>query len=282
MTTRDLPHIRKAIYSQPWAITEGWLESICEIFESNCAGGPVNFKADLHNGLNPEEPEYQVVNGIAILPIMGPIFPRANLMTQLSGATSLDVLGRRIDDAAENPLVETILFLIDSPGGSVMGLSEMATKIYDLRDSGIGTIAFAEGTAASAAYMLGSQAEIFLATEGSVVGSIGTIARIDSADRAMKNQGIDSIVLRSGELKAAGNGPLTPNQENSLRKVLNTYFEMFKAAVIRGRPSISIDEVATGEVWIGQQAVSMGLVDEISTLQNALDAYGNSQPSTVA
>jgi capsid assembly protease len=278
---RELPNIRKFIYGQPWAITEGWLDSICEIFESNVSGAAQpDFKPGSIEIVDEQGRDYQVVDGVAILPIMGPIFPRANILTQMSGATSLDVLGRRLDEALADEEVSTILFQIDSPGGSVMGLSEMASKIYEARaDKTI--LALAEGTAASAAYMLGSQAEAFFATEGSVVGSIGTIARIDSPDRAMKNAGIDSIVFRSSELKAAGNGPMTPRQEDSMRKVLSTYFEMFKDAVVRGRPGIDIESVATGEVWIGRQAVDIGLADDVKTMSQVMSYYSDSNLVTV-
>ena len=273
MTNRELPNIRRAIYGQPWAITEGWLEAICDIFEKNCNGkiDAAAFQKDPEAG---DPLEFETVAGIAILPVMGPIFPRANLMTQMSGATSLDVLSAKIDRAMDDFRVESLLFQIDSPGGSVSGLSELATKIFGLRDRK-GTMALAEGTAASAAYFLGSQAEAFFATEGAAVGSIGTVARIENADRALRNAGVDTVVLRSSELKAAGVGPLTPRQEDSLRAVLNSYNELFTSAVERGRPGIDIEAVSTGEVWIGQQAVDRGLVDEIATLPELIQRFGS-------
>jgi len=270
-----LSHVRKAIYGVPWAITEHWLEAICEIYENHAEGKPVTFEKPkaamgMEPGTEPSEP-YQVVNGVAVLPLMGPIFPRANMMTELSGATSLQDWGAKFDQAMEDPNVMTLLMHVDSPGGSVVGLSEMAIHIFEARTTGDKMIAsLIEGMGCSAAYMLASQAELCVCTEGSMVGSIGTLMKVTSMDRAEKNVGIDTTVLRSSELKAAGSGPLTPRQQDSLMKTLGAYFEQFKSAVHRGRPAIDMVTAATGEVWIGAEAERMGLVDDVTTLPKLL------------
>ena len=276
MMNKELPHLRKAIYGQPWAITDTWLDAICDIFEANVSGAnPKAFEAAAHDLFDDEGRDYQVVDGVAIIPVMGPIFPRANILTKMSGATSLDVFTRRLDDAINDDGAMAVMIHIDSPGGSVMGLAEAATKVFNAR-GGKPIVSLAEGTAASAAYMIGSQADYFYATEGSVIGSIGTIARIDSQDRAMKNAGVDSVIFRSSELKAAGNGPMTPRQEDSMRKMLQTFFAMFKDAVLRGREGIDIEAVATGEVWIGSEAVDLNLIDGIMTFDDVIREWSGS------
>jgi len=283
--SEKLSRVRAAVYGMPWAIKENWLELMCEILEKHASGEKPEFDAaalktrqKLRGNLKqigfdpkPDDAPYQLVNGVAILELMGPIFPRANLMTEVSGATSLEDYGANFDAAMEDPEVETILQYIDSPGGSVIGLAEMASKIHAARMAGDKLIcSLIEGMGCSAAYMLGSQGEICNATEGSMVGSIGTIIKMQSADRMEKNFGIDTTVLRSSELKAPGVGPMSPRQEDSMRKILQSYFDQFKSAVVRGRPGVNIDQVATGEVWIGKDSKAVGLVDEITTLPEML------------
>ena len=67
-----------------------------------------------------------VDDGIAVVPIFGPIFPRANMMTEMSGATSADMLKRDISLSLANPSVHAIMMLVDSPGGAVSGVSAVA------------------------------------------------------------------------------------------------------------------------------------------------------------
>lgn len=286
--SEKLSHVRAAVYGMPWAITESMLELMCDIVERHLAGEKpefdkskiksirtLNAQGQVTHEVDMEQP-YEIVNGVAILRLMGPIFPRANMMTELSGATSLEQYGDAFDEAMEDPEVESILQYIDSPGGSVLGLAEMATKIYEARAGGDKLIcSLIEGQGCSAAYWLASQTEVTAATEGSSVGSIGVISKIKSYDRAEKNEGVDSVILRSSELKAPGVGPISPRQEDALRKSLRSYFDQFKSAVSRGRPGVNIEQVATGEVWVGKESEAAGLVDEITTLPKMLSALAS-------
>lgn len=274
---KKLPHVRNAIYGQPWAITPDWLNSICEIFERHVAGDGKEISAAYGMGqMEEEEEKYQVINGVAVLPLCGPLFPKANIFTKLSNATSYQGFGQIFNEAIERNDVSAIVIHADSPGGSCLGLGELATEIFEARKSSDKPIiALADGLCASAAYMICSQCDAMFCTEGSMVGSIGTIARFDNYDRAERNEGNDSFVLRSSELKAPGSGgPITPNQMQSLQKIVAAYFEQFKDAVTRGRPGINIDSVSTGEVWIGADAVGMGLCDGVLTMDEVSANYG--------
>lgn len=272
-----LSRVRAAIYGQPWAITPEWLDAICEIFERHVNAEKMEFdfesKSQIAGGsagrLDPGE--YQIENGVAIIPLMGPIFPRANMMTRMSGATSIEEFSQKFSDALENPDVQSVLLQIDSPGGSVLGVNEAASKVFSARGQNKPIVALADGMAASAAYLVGSQAHQFYATEGAIVGSIGVVMRIDSDERQKLNEGIDPIIIKTGKLKAIGSGPVTDEQKASLQSMVDDYFGRFQAAVSRARPLAKMSEVATGETWIGEKAVSNGLADDISTMQDVMD-----------
>lgn len=275
---RKLARVQGAISGQPWAITPEWLETICGIVSRHVNGDQISFEMpDVdEEEMHKEHEPYEIRNGVAIIPVCGPLFPHANMMTQLSGATSYDSIREAMRAAMLDEKVECLMFDIDSPGGSCLGLAELASEIYHSQQNEKSIFALANGQCCSAAYMLASQCDGVFCTEGSMVGSIGTILRIDSTDRAEKNQGVDSTIIRSGELKAAGEGPMTPSQEDSLRRMVGSYFEQFKSAVVRGRgSSVDIDTVSTGEVWIGSNAVENGLCDGVSTMDDLIEQYGS-------
>jgi len=177
-------------------------------------------------------------------------------------------------DAAIGHDVQTIVLDIDSPGGQAMGGPELADRIYDIREnSDINIVAVANGMMASAAYLIGSQASIIYASQSSMVGAIGTVMRVDDLTRAEKNMGIDPKVISSHELKGIGKGPITPNQEQALKDMINQHFQLFKDAVSRGRPSLDVETVANGLVHVGAEAVRVGLADEVRNLESVIDLY---------
>jgi capsid assembly protease len=272
-----LSRVRAAIYGQPWAITPEWLEAICEIFERHVASDKLEFEFESKsqiaggNAARLDSGEYQIENGVAIIPLMGPIFPRANMMTRMSGASSIQDFSSMFADAINNPDVNAVLLQIDSPGGSVLGVNEAASQVFAARNQGKPIVALAEGMAASAAYLVGSQADEFYATEGAIVGSIGVVMRIDSDERQKLNEGIDPVIIKTGKFKAVGNGPVTDEQKAHLQETVNDYFSKFQMAVSRARPMANMDEVSTGEVWVGAKAQGKGLIDGISTMQEQMN-----------
>lgn len=267
---RDLRRIKEAIMSEPWAIIPEKLDAILAVIES-ASEGEINAAAA---AMKNEKKKIQCVNGIPIVPVVGVIAKRMDLFHAISGGTSVDSVSSMFDEAVAMDAPAVILS-IDSPGGSVAGIPELATKIHETAAFGPKPIlAYADGMAASAAYWLGSQCNAFYASEAAVVGSIGVIATYYDNTRQLKNAGIDPVTIRSSELKAPGNGPMTPRQEESIKATLNKYFGMFKDAVVRGRSGIDIESAATGETWIGSDAIAKGLVDSISTLERVAALYG--------
>ncbi|MBN8887580.1 MAG: S49 family peptidase [Rudaea sp.] len=112
-------------------------------------------------------------NGIAVVPIAGPIMRYSNIFTEISGATSTQVLATDIRTALDDPTVTGIVLNIDSPGGDARGINEMSDVIHSAR----GTkpiVAYAGGTMASTAYWIGSAADTVVADDTALLGSIGS------------------------------------------------------------------------------------------------------------
>lgn len=277
---RNLAHIRAAIYGQPWAITEAWLDQMCAIVETHFAGNAVDFKAVSDGGGDAEDPGFDLVNDVAIIPVSGPIFPKANLMTALSGATALSELSDTLNTALSiRP--SAVIMNFDSPGGSVMGLADFCSNLHQLTlSSRCPIIGLVNPLCGSAAYQIASQCDALYSTEGGISGSIGIIAKMDNRTRAELNSGNDPVVLRTHELKGIGYGATTPNQHADLQRGMMQHMAQFQQSVVRGRPGIDIASVSTGQTWIGKSANSdpsaqdMGLIDGVTTLEKLIQQFG--------
>ena len=147
--------IRQAVYGEPWLIMPDKLEVIADIAERfpSLSEAEAQEQAAAAGGMRNPRKTMSVEDGIAVVNVNGPMMRYANLFTQVSGATSIEVLRGEIQAALNNPDVRGILLNIDSPGGQVSGLAELADTIYAGR-SKKPIVAYASSLAASAAYWL--------------------------------------------------------------------------------------------------------------------------------
>jgi ClpP class serine protease len=306
-THSQLPNIRSALYGTPWAIKSDWLDTICAIYEAHVAGNaPRDFvakpKANRHcpecktGILKLEAPKdavsmfagqmtcpncgtvcneedltpYDIIDGVAILPLTGPLFPKANLLTQISGATSYDEFGSMFTEASEDSEVSSLLITADSPGGSCLGLAEVCNTVFNARENGSKPImSLISPMACSAAYAIVSQCDRVLISESAMAGSIGTLIKYNNWDRAERNEGNDAVMLTSSDIKSFGT-PQSLAQYQSLIDTLMTYFGQFKEIVARGRPEVDIEAVSSAKVWGGKEAVNAGLCDAVSTFDEVM------------
>jgi capsid assembly protease len=114
---------------------------------------------------------------VAVVPIIGPVFRYSNLMTQISGATSLQLLARDFQTAADSSEISAIVLSIDSPGGQASGIAELAGVIRAARSRKPIT-AYVGDLAASAAYWLATAAEEIVLSPTGIVGSIGAVIQV--------------------------------------------------------------------------------------------------------
>lgn len=308
MSATNLSRVRSAIQSTPWAITPEWLETICSIVDAHVAGenpqpfvskvkrgrrcpsckdgvlkaimvqgafGPVasgNYNCQNCGCQCNEEllPPYEIIDGVAILELTGPLFPKANLLTMLSGATSYEEFSQDFSQAMNDGDVNAILIESDSPGGSCLRLAETCSRVFAARELSTKPIfGLVDPQACSAAYAIISQCDRVYITESGLAGSIGTILRYSNWDRAERNEGNDPVMITSSDVKAFGQ-PTSLPQYQSLIEMLTAYFEQFKEVVQRGRPKIDINAVAGAKVWIGRDAVKVGIADGVSTMEQVI------------
>lgn len=271
---RSLTHVRNALYAQPWAIMPEWLDTLCGIVAAHEEGKQTDWLAAQKMPMEKKKSKMQMMGKTAVVPIVGPIFPKSNLFTEISGATSCQEITDMIQEAIDAQ-PDAILLQVDSPGGAVSGITETADAIFQARETSVPVLSAIEGVGASAAYWLASQADEVIVSRGSVVGSISIISRMATDERMMRNAGVDSLTLSSGAMKnaemafvARGGGSVTDMQNMVDR--MKEYHAMFVEAISRGRPSLNTSTVDSGATWIGQRAVTVGLADRVGTLQSVL------------
>jgi signal peptide peptidase SppA len=162
---------------------------------------------------------------VALLPLYGVIAPKANVMTEISGGTSVDTFAADFRSVMQDPDVKAVVIDIDSPGGSVAMVSEMAGEIRVARGRKP-IIAVANSMAASAAYWIGSQADEFVATKSSLVGSVGVYGVHEDISGMQEQMGIKSTVVSAGKHKADGLpfGPLSDDAKAHWQSLVGAAF----------------------------------------------------------
>jgi signal peptide peptidase SppA len=221
------------------------------------------------------EKDLDIRAGVAHIEIAGPMMKQVPSIFNWLGikATSTEVVRAELEAAILSDRVESIVLDIDSPGGTVDGTAALAADVYAAR--GMKPItARVDDMMASAALWVGSQADMVGAGESAAVGSLGVYAVVDDKSRQFENKGIKTHVVSSGELKGAfvDGSHVTEAQIEDLQRNIDTYTSLFVEAVARGR-GMSIEEtreLATGQMWIGSEAMDRGLVDTVDVVPDAV------------
>ncbi len=170
MPHNDCDKVMAAIFAEPWAITPEALDQVIAI-ASRAYSDPALALARSEERV--ERLEASQRKATAIIPVHGTIFPRATLFTRTSGATNTADLNWMLDWALAEDEVEAIVLDIDSPGGQVTGIHELAGRIRSAA-AVKPVVAYVSGMAASAAYWLASAASCIVADPTTKMGSIGT------------------------------------------------------------------------------------------------------------
>jgi len=226
----------------------------------------------------------RAAGAIAILPLYGVLQQRPSLLAALFGATSLEVWSTLFKRLVADDSIKAIILDIDSPGGSVSGVQELADEIYQARERKP-IIAVANTLAASAAYWLASSASEIVASPSAEVGSIGVFALHVELSKALEIMGIKPTLISAGKYKTEGNPyePLTAVAEGAIQERVDDYYNTFVASVARGR-EVSISEVrggfGEGRVLGVKEAKKLGMIDRVATLAQTVQRHGGAVEGT--
>lgn len=218
----------------------------------------------------------QIVNrvgDIAVIHIDGPLANRNSWEAIWYGEDTYQAIGEAFDAAVADADVNGIVLEIDSPGGIVNGVSDLAAKIYNARGSkAYGVVAHTSGEMCSAAYWIGSSCEKVYASDNASLGSIGVLC-------VFKKTKEDSVtVLRSSLSPHKAPSPDTAEGRSQIEKELDDLATVFIGTVAKNRGEsfeTVLSEYGQGAVFVGNKAVKAGLADEVLSLNEVIDKMKN-------
>ena len=218
-------------------------------------------------------PTFAVQEGVGIVSIKGPLISGAAGWMRMFGVTGYSDIQDGIMGALNDKSAKAILLDIASGGGAVEGADETSSFIREASKLKP-IVTLATGSMASAAYWLGSAANRRLASRTSIVGSIGvTMTHYDRSEQ-LKKEGIKATVFRSGKWKAVGNPneALTEAGQAQIQAIIDDLNQIFedRVAANLGLTAKQVRErMGQGREFLGARSVEVGLVDGISTTQEA-------------
>jgi len=262
--------VLRAVSETPWAILPGTLAVILEIAARYAAGEKLSAE-EVALRTNGKKPAQRVEGDIAVLPLFGVIVPRANLMSEVSGATSAERFGATFKQLINDSNVGAVVLDVDSPGGAVTGVDELSQIIHDARGQKP-IIAVANHLAASAAYWIATAAGELVVTPSAEVGGIGVFAAHEDMSAALEQAGIKTTLISAGKFKteASPYEPLTVEARAAIQQRVDEYYAAFTKAVARNRgvPAAQVrDGFGEGRVVGARQAVSLGMADRVATME---------------
>ena len=214
--------------------------------------------------------------GIAVLPLYGVVTQRGNMVDDISGpgSTSTQQFTSVLRQMLTDDTVGQILIDIDSPGGSVYGVAELADEIVTARAQKP-VVAIANSLAASAAYWIGCSASEFYVTPGGEVGSIGVWQAHQDYSKAMDEAGVKTTLISAGKFKVEGNpyAPLDEEAQGFMQSRVDDYYAAFTKAVAKGRgvPISQVrDGMGQGRVLGADAALASRMVDGIATFEDVV------------
>lgn len=271
----SLLNIYNRMTSAPWLITSDALQTIISVANRENES-PQAVAARLGRELD-NTYSVEMRGSTAVIPVNGPLFRHANLFTAISGATSYDLLARDFQAALDNPSVETVLLNIDSPGGDVNGLSELANMVYQARGQKK-VVAYIGGTGASAAYWFASAADEIVLSDTAMVGSIGVVFTL----QRRKVEGVETFEIVSNQSPKKRPDVATDEGRGQLQRWADELADIFIETVARNR-GVSVDKVLAdfgqGDMMIGQKAVDAGMADRVGSFEGVIAELNNNQPS---
>ena len=269
---REPTRVLQLILDHPWAITQPALEQILAIIDTRVheAVDLEAVSARLGRPLLNTGGRVEIRGSVAVIDVTGPIFRYANLFTDISGATSVEDLGQNLQAALDAHEVTRILLNVNSPGGQMDGINEMADMIHAASKVKPVT-AYVGGLGASAAYWLASAAKRVVADESAFLGSIGVVVAVE--DRGTQGN-VKRYEFVSSQSPHKRPDPATESGRTQMQQMADEAAGLFidRVAQFRG---VTADHVIQnfggGAVLMGRRAVKAGMADEHGSFEGLIE-----------
>jgi capsid assembly protease len=265
-----------SLNDRPWAMGRAALQSLV----AACA--QMDFEAVAARMGTPLDQSSGVTNyhGTGLVNIRGPLFRYRSIWTWLLGGTSVEQTALALHAALDDPSVQRIVLAINSPGGQVDGINELANMIRAANQTKPVT-AYVDGLAASGAYWLASAAGRIVADETAQLGSIGVLATVVDDRAALEKHGVKRYEIISSQSPLKRVDPATDAGRGQLQQMVDALAQVFikQVAKFRGTSEGKVgSDFGQGAVLPARSAISVGMADSLGSLEGLLAAVSGAPP----
>lgn len=266
--------VARFVDGQAWAIVPEKLAIVREIVRLRTSGarlGPEEIRQRLGYVDEPAPlPRASRTGSVAVLPLYGFLCPKANMLTEYSGGTSLEAFGQWHRQALADPNVASIAIEIDSGGGSVYGAEELWAQIFAARKTKR-TVAVVNPMAGSCAYWLATACEEIVVTPSGDVGSIGVYWMHEDVSGSLEQEGVKVEFVSAGAFKTEGNPyeALSTQGRAYAQAQVDATYARFVEQVAKGRgvsTAAVLKAYGQGRMVMARDAVARGMADRLGTL----------------
>ncbi|MDD3754608.1 MAG: signal peptide peptidase SppA [Methanobacterium sp.] len=208
---------------------------------------------------------------VAVIPIQGQIgYSSSNMLG--GSVVNPDEIKEQIKTAEADKSVSAILLEINSPGGTPVASEEIMDEVKDCKKP---VVSWISDNGASGAYLAATGSDKIVASNSSMVGSIGVIMDLTNLSDLYQKLGIDRYAIKGGKYKDIGADyrDLTSEEKSMLQTMVDENYESFVANVAQNRKLSKkyVESIAEGQIYTGKQAKKLKLIDEIGGKDQALD-----------
>ena len=268
-----LAKILHVLANDPLLCAADYRASLLEMFRQHAELSAADFRAGrtglAKSGQELDIRQMEIEDGIARIPVGGPIGQDLGEFEKGAGAVDVDDIRAEIEQAEDDDEVEAIVLDFDSPGGQVTGTPELGH--YIIADVEKPIYAFCRGSMCSGAYWLACACDGIFCTPSSTVGSIGVCLVFNDLSKAADMAGVKVKVFASGPFKSTGTAgtSLSADQEIFLRARVTELADNFYSHVRANRPDVQDDDMQ-GQLYTGTTALAKGFVDDVMEYNDLL------------
>lgn len=215
------------------------------------------------------DPQPKVIGDIAVIECSGPITGRNSWFSMWYGCSTIESMQTQFRIALADPNIKTIVFRVETPGGTIDLVPEFADEIFAAREVK-NIIAVSDTMIASAGIWLFSQCTQIYVPRSGQIGSVGAYCLHQDVSKMLEDWGIKMTFIYAGENKVEGNSyePLSDSAKAHFQEEIDQIFGWFNAAMARGRGVSTkdvLDNFGQGRMFYGQAAVKLGMADKVGT-----------------
>lgn len=274
------------LFDGPWAMEEHRLNRLMRIahLRAHSIGDPPESIIATEAGVRVRSATR--AGAVAIVPVVGVFTQRGDLFDEYFGGGSVSTMrmSATLAELAADPGVGTVVFDIDSPGGSVYGVAEVSAQLAALSGQKR-TVAVANSLAASAAYWFASACDEVVVTPSGEAGSIGVYLTHMDYSAALEKYGIKPTHISAGKYKVEASPfqPLSDDARAHLQESVDGYYQAFVKAVATNRKATQTavrEGYGQGRVLGAEASVKAGLADRVATLDQVVGELLNAKAKT--